>query len=110
MGNLINTLFVAASPHNCYGTSGGTAGCDQQWGNLPESKSKDINNLEYKSPIVIPQYQQTDKITPQIQQDSNIQMNQLLQPVVPIDGASIQQGLPSTNSKLDVLQNLKKGQ
>lgn len=30
-------------------------------------------------PVVIPQYPVTDRLTPQVQQDSNAQMNQLLQ-------------------------------
>jgi hypothetical protein len=54
---------------------------------------------------MIPQYQQVYKVTPQVQQDSNAQMNQLLQATTPT--------LPSIapivqpNDKVENLQNFK---
>jgi filamentous hemagglutinin len=106
IANLINTLFGTASPHNCYGTSGGTEGCTKQWDNIPTSNAqKIIPNSEYKPPVVIPQYQQVDKVTPQVQQDSNSQMNQLLQPVKP-QAVPV---APPPSSKLETLQNFTKG-
>ncbi len=107
--NLYNTFFGKASPHNCYGTSGNTANCDKQWDNIPTSNAKPIDpNPAYKAPVVIPQYQQVDKITPQVQQDSNSQMNQLLQSPPAI--ATPTTPLPQPNDQLETLKNFKQEQ
>jgi filamentous hemagglutinin len=104
--NLWNILFGKATPHNCYGTSGGTERCTKQWDNIPTSNAQKIKpNVNYKSPVLIPQYQQVDKITPQVQQDSNAQMNQLLQattPTLPPIAPIVQ-----PNDKVETLQNFK---
>jgi filamentous hemagglutinin len=108
IANLINTLFGTASPHNCYGTAGSTANCDKQWDNIPKSNAPEIRpNSNYKPPVVIPQYQQVDQVTPQVQQDSNSQMNQLLQPIAPLPIPT--EPITPPNSKLETLQNFKKG-
>jgi filamentous hemagglutinin len=106
-GNLGNILTGTATPHNCYGTAGTTAGCDRQWDNLPESRSPRITNPGYKSPAVIFYYPQLDLVTSQVQKDSNAGMNQLLQPRVPV----LFPIAPNTpfNSSLEVLQNIKQG-
>ena len=43
VGNTINVLTGTATPHNCYGTSGGTADCERQWENVPASNGNPIN-------------------------------------------------------------------
>jgi hypothetical protein len=104
--NLWNILFGKATPLICYGTSGGTERCTKQWDNIPTSNAQKIKpNVNYKSPVLIPQYQQVDKITPQVQQDSNAQMNQLLQattPTLPPIAPIVQ-----PNDKVETLQNFK---
>ena len=104
--NLWNILFGKATPHNCYGTSRGVTGCDDQWSNIPTSNTKTIDpNPAYKAPVMIPQYQQVYKVTPQVQQDSNAQMNQLLQattPTLPPIAPIVQ-----PNDKVETLQNFK---
>jgi filamentous hemagglutinin len=104
--NLYNTFFGTASPHNCYGTGGDA--CRNQWGNMPESNSPKVTNPDYKAPIVIPKYQQVDKLAPQVQQSSNEQMNQLLQSPSSIT----KQTTPSSqsNDKLETLKNFKQEQ
>ena len=95
-----------ATPHNCYGTAGGTEGCTKQWDNIPTSNAPKIEpNANYRPSVVIPQYQQVDKVTPQFKQDSNSQMNQLLQTVGPQESSTA----PPPNRKLEILQNFKKG-
>jgi filamentous hemagglutinin len=103
VSNFVNTMMGTITPHNCYGTA---KDCQSQWSNIPESNSPNRTNPDYKAPVVIPQYQQVDKVTPKVQQDSNTQMNQLLQPAplaVPTAPA------PPPGSKLETLQNFKKG-
>ncbi len=77
--NLGNILFGSATPHNCYGTSGTTPGCGKQWFNIPESNAKKIEpNPNYKTPIVIPQYQINEDQFSQILKDTNNDMKKLL--------------------------------
>jgi len=40
-------------------------------------------NGKTSQPVVVPQYPVTDRVTPQVQKDSNAQMNQLLLPMTP---------------------------
>ena len=106
ISNVINILTGTASPHNCDGTSRATAGCEKQWDNIPKSNAPEIKpNSNYRSPVVIPQYPQVDKVTPQVQQDSNAQMNQLLYRTAPLAEPTVPTSPP--NSKLQTLQNFK---
>jgi filamentous hemagglutinin len=106
IANLLNTLFGTASPHNCYGTAGKE--CQSQWSNIPESNSPKVTNPDYKAPVMIPQYQQVDKLAPQVQQSSNELMNQLLQssPAIATPMTPSQQ----SNDKLETLKNFKQEQ
>ncbi|WP_236657742.1 hemagglutinin repeat-containing protein [Limnohabitans sp. TS-CS-82] len=106
IANLLNTLFGTVSPHNCYGTAGKE--CQSQWSNIPESNSPKITNPDYKAPVMIPQYQQVDKLAPQVQQSSNELMNQLLQssPAIATPMTPSQQ----SNDKLETLKNFKQEQ
>jgi hypothetical protein len=106
IANLFNTLFGTVSPHNCYGTAGKE--CQSQWSNIPESNSPKITNPDYKAPVMIPQYQQVDKLAPQVQQSSNELMNQLLQssPAIATPMTPSQQ----SNDKLETLKNFKQEQ
>ncbi len=106
IANLINTLFGTASPHNCYGTGGDA--CRNQWGNMPESNSPKVTNPDYKAPVVIPKYQQVDKLALQVQQSSNEQMNQLLQSPSSITTQTIPSS--QSNDKLETLKNFKQEQ
>jgi filamentous hemagglutinin len=104
ISNVVNTMTGTITPHNCYGTA--SKDCQSQWSNIPESNIPNRTNPDYKAPVVIPQYQQVDKVAPQVQQDSNTQMNQLLQPIAPLP-IPIEPTPP--NSKLETIQNFKKG-
>jgi len=46
---------------------------------VPSSQTKGKTS----QPVVVPQYPVTDRLTPQVQKDSNTQMNQLLLPMKP---------------------------
>jgi len=104
VSNVVNTMTGTITPHNCYGTA--SKDCQSQWSNIPESNIPNRTNPDYKAPIVIPQYQQVDKVAPQVQQDSNTQLNQLLQPIAPLP---IPIAPTPPNSKLETIQNFKKG-
>lgn len=106
--NVYNVLKGTATPHNCYGTSATNAGCDQQWDNIPESKSPKISNPGYQPPVVVPQYQQVDQLTPQSQIYSNSKINQLKQPFVQLKIPLLVS--PALNSRLDTVQDFKKEQ
>ena len=106
IGNVYNVLKGTATPHNCYGTSGGTPGCDKQWENLPISSAPKISsNPTYKSPVVIPDYQSMNTVEPQFLQYGKIQLNQM----VPPSANSISPVTSSTpaNRRLQTLQNFK---
>ncbi len=105
VSNVVNTMTGTITPHNCYGTA--SKDCQSQWSNIPENNAPNGTNSDYKAPVVIPQYQQVDKVTPQVQQDSNTQMNQLLQPIAPLLAPIAPTTSP--NSKLETLQNFRKG-
>jgi hypothetical protein len=106
--NLWNILFGKATPHNCYGTSGKVEDCDKQWGNLPKNNSPTITKPDYKAPVIAPQYQSLDTVSPQVQQSSNEQMNQLLesQPLTAAPMTPTQQA----NDQLETLKNFKQEQ
>jgi hypothetical protein len=108
--NLWNTLFGKATPHNCYGTSGSVSGCDKQWQEvtIPKSNSPAITKPDYKAPVIAPQYQPLDTVSPQVQQNSNEQMNQLLesQPLTAAPMTPTQQA----NDQLETLKNFKQEQ
>jgi len=106
VSNVVNTMTGTATPHNCYGTAG--KDCDNQWDNIPKSNSPSITNSDYKSPVVIPQYKQVDKLAPQVQQSSNEQMNQLLQS--PPSGTTLTTPSSQSNDKLETLKNFKQEQ
>ena len=82
-GNLGNILTGTATPHNCYGTSGNTEGCDKQWDKIPKSNAMPVDRLtDYKPPIEISSYDNI--ISPYLMLDnfvikqSNESTNQLL--------------------------------
>lgn len=104
VSNIVNTMTGTTTPHNCYGTA--SKDCGTQWQNILESNSPNRTNPDYRAPVVIPQYQQVDKVTPQMQQDTNKQMNQLLRPIAPLTGPVVP--ITSSSSKLETLQNFKK--
>jgi hypothetical protein len=108
--NLWNILFGKATPHNCYGTSAGVKDCDQQWekDTIPKSNAPTITKPDYKAPVVIPQYQPEDKLTRQVQKDSNAQMDQLL--VSPPSFTAPAPSTPQTNEMLETLKNFKQEQ
>jgi filamentous hemagglutinin len=107
VSNVVNTMTGTITPHNCYGTAGKECG-DTQWDNIPKNNSPSIANPDYKTPVVIPQYQQVDKLAPQVHQSSNEQVNQLLQspPSITTQTAPVSQ----SNDKLETLKNFKQEQ
>jgi filamentous hemagglutinin len=103
VGNAVNIMTGTVTPHNCYGTAGKE--CDTQWDSIPKSNSLRLTNPDYKTPVVIPQYQLVDKLAPQIQQRSNEQMNQLLQPMPTTTTPATPS--PQSSEKLETLKNFK---
>jgi hypothetical protein len=75
---------------------------------MPESNSPKITNPDYKAPVVIPQYQQVDKVAPQVQQSSNEQMNQLRQS--PPSNTTQTTPVSQSNDKLETFKNFKQEQ
>lgn len=108
ISNATNIMMGTATPHNCYGTSGGTAGCGDVWNKPPVSNLEKIEiNPDFKSSVVIPQYQSVDKGTLQVQINSDAHMSQLLQPTQPMPLPPPSASTP-VNTKLERLQDFKR--
>ena len=106
VGNALNVLTGTATPHNCYGTA--SKDCGSEWKNLPVSSSPKITNPDYKPPVVIPQFQQVNGVSPKVERNSAAQMNQPVLPVAPLPTITV---LPAaSNSGLETLQKLKQEQ
>ena len=110
VGNFLNILLGTATPHNCYGTSGGVEGCGKQWNNIPESNALPIKpDPNYKAPLQIPQYGAYDSssnlLKNNVTQQSNQQTNQLLNAV----GTQSKSPATSAESLVQRLEVMKSG-